>query len=234
MSKNQMPERDGKDEGPGRWARSSRTLSFWVLFVLVSILLVQLFSPQQRDAAELIYSQVVAQLEQNNVTSITIIEGREVEGELRTPITTEGGQATRFVMSLPMANSEAFLQLVSDAGVDEIKGEPAQQNWWAFVLGALPWILILGIWIFMLRQMQSGGSRAFQFGKSKARLLTGDTPQVTFADVSGADEAKEELKEIIEFLKDPQKFTRLGGRLPKGALLIGPPGTGKTLLARAV
>jgi cell division protease FtsH len=99
---------------------------------------------------------------------------------------------------------------------------------------ALPWLLIIGFWIFMLRQMQGGGSKAFQFGKSKARLLTGDTPKVTFADVAGADEAKDELQEIIEFLKDPQKFSRLGGRLPKGVLLVGPPGTGKTLLARAV
>jgi cell division protease FtsH len=99
---------------------------------------------------------------------------------------------------------------------------------------ALPWLLIIGFWIFMLRQMQAGGSKAFQFGKSKARLLTGDTPKVTFADVAGADEAKDELQEIIEFLKDPQKFSRLGGRLPKGVLLVGPPGTGKTLLARAV
>jgi cell division protease FtsH len=115
-----------------------------------------------------------------------------------------------------------------------ITGAEARQNWWIVMLQALPWLLIIGFWIFMLRQMQAGGSKAFQFGKSKARLLTGDTPKVTFADVAGADEAKDELQEIIEFLKDPQKFSRLGGRLPKGVLLVGPPGTGKTLLARAV
>ena len=96
------------------------------------------------------------------------------------------------------------------------------------------WLLIIALWVFLFRQMQSGGNRAFSFGKSKAKLLTGDTPKLTFADVAGADEAKVELQEIIEFLKDPQKFTRLGGRLPKGALLVGPPGTGKTLLAKAV
>jgi cell division protease FtsH len=115
-----------------------------------------------------------------------------------------------------------------------IRGADPRQNWWVMVLQALPWLLIIGLWIFMLRGMQAGGSKAFQFGKSKARLLTGDTPKVTFADVAGADEAKDELQEIIEFLKDPQKFSRLGGRLPKGVLLVGPPGTGKTLLARAV
>jgi cell division protease FtsH len=116
----------------------------------------------------------------------------------------------------------------------EIGAAEPRQNWWTLIIGVLPWLLIFGFWIFMLRQMQVGGSKAFQFGKSKARLLTGDTPKVTFADVAGADEAKEELQEIIEFLKDPQKFSRLGGRLPKGVLLVGPPGTGKTLLARAV
>ena len=104
----------------------------------------------------------------------------------------------------------------------------------AIIIAALPWIVILGLWFFLLRQLQAGGSRAFAFGKSKAKLLAGDTPKITFADVAGADEAKVELQEIIEFLKDPQKFTRLGGRLPKGALLVGPPGTGKTLLAKAV
>src|SRR5690554_5039631 len=98
----------------------------------------------------------------------------------------------------------------------------------------LPWILLIGIWFFFLRQMQAGGAKAFQFGKSKAKLLSADTPKVTFENVAGADEAKYELQEIIEFLKDPQKFSRLGGRLPKGVLLVGPPGTGKTLLARAV
>jgi len=102
------------------------------------------------------------------------------------------------------------------------------------VVQILPYLVLVALWIFFIRQMQAGGNKAFSFGKSKAKLLTGDTPKVTFADVAGADEAKVELQEIIEFLKDPQKFTKLGGRLPKGALLVGPPGTGKTLLARAV
>ncbi len=102
------------------------------------------------------------------------------------------------------------------------------------VIAFLPYLFLIGLWVFLFRQMQAGGAKAFSFGKSKAKLLTGDTPKVTFADVAGADEAKVELQEIIEFLKDPQKFTKLGGRLPKGALLVGPPGTGKTLLAKAV
>jgi len=115
-----------------------------------------------------------------------------------------------------------------------IGAEQARTNWWSLLGGLLPWIFLFGLMVFWLRQMQAGGARAFSFGKSKAKLLSGDTPKVTFSDVAGCEEAKEELQETIEFLKDPSRFTRLGGRLPKGALLVGPPGTGKTLLARAV
>jgi cell division protease FtsH len=104
----------------------------------------------------------------------------------------------------------------------------------AWVVNFVPWLIVIGFYLFVFKQMQAGGAKAFSFGKSKAKLLTGDTPKITFADVAGADEAKQELQEIIEFLRDPQKFTKLGGRLPKGALLVGPPGTGKTLLAKAV
>jgi cell division protease FtsH len=229
-----MANKDGKDDGPGQWARNSRTLSFWVLFVLVSILLVQLFSPQQPEAADLGYTQFLQELEADNVASVKIIEGKRVEGELRAPVKgAQGTESDHFTMILPTRDPEAFVTRLEERGV-AIDADEEQVNWWTLILGALPWILIIAIWLFMLRQMQAGGSRAFQFGKSKAKVLSGDTPQVTFADVAGADEAKEELQEIIEFLKDPQKFTRLGGRLPKGALLVGPPGTGKTLLARAV
>jgi cell division protease FtsH len=233
MAKNQGPDKGGKDEGASRWTRNSRTLSFWVLFVLVSILLVQLLSPQQPDSDKLSYSQVRTQLTQGNIQAVTIKDGKLVEGELRSPVSIDGAEIRNFTMTLPIRDPESFVAALEAANV-AITGEESSQNWWMMLVGILPWILILGIWIFMLRQMQAGGSKAFQFGKSKAKVLSGDTPQVTFADVSGADEAKDELQEIIEFLKDPQKFTRLGGRLPKGALLVGPPGTGKTLLARAV
>jgi cell division protease FtsH len=132
-----------------------------------------------------------------------------------------------------VANSETEVERLRAKNVS-IKAEDPRVSIGSVLINILPWIIIFGIWIFLFRQMQSGGNKAFSFGKSKAKLLSGDTPKVTFADVAGADEAKVELREIIEFLKDPARFTKLGGRLPKGALLVGPPGTGKTLLARAV
>jgi cell division protease FtsH len=230
-----MADRDGnRGERPGRWTRNTKSLSFWVLFVLVSLLLFQLFNgPGHDNAAELSYTQMLDQVKAENVSEVTVVDGKKIEGDLRTPIAVGDHQVRKFVVTLPVPGSDQYLPVLEQHNVS-IKGAEARQNWVALLLSILPWVLLFAIWIFMLRQMQSGGSKAFQFGKSKAKVLSGDTPKVTFADVAGADEAKEELVEIIEFLKDPQRFTRLGGRLPKGALLVGPPGTGKTLLARAV
>ena len=227
-----------RDRGPkGRWGQFSRTASFWVLMFLIPLLIYQVATPRNKTRAEEItYSTFRAQLRDKNIIDVTIVDGKKLEGKLRNPIAAnaQNNRAVKdFWTHLPVKDDESLVDELEAANVN-IKGALPRQNWWALLLGALPWILIIGFWIFMLRQMQVGGSKAFQFGKSKAKLLTGDTPKVTFADVAGADEAKDELQEIIEFLKDPQKFSRLGGRLPKGVLLIGPPGTGKTLLARAV
>ncbi|MGH7445406.1 MAG: ATP-dependent zinc metalloprotease FtsH, partial [Longimicrobiales bacterium] len=232
-----MPDRD-KEPGkrPSRFARVTRGASFWILIFLVPLLLLNVFNPnKQEQAVDLDYHpQFTAQLDAGNIDSVTIVGGSRIEGVLSNPIVVDDQQSRHFVTDVPFANSTDELQTrLIERGVSISAADP-EQNWWIILLQALPWLLIIGFWFFMLRQMQAGGSKAFQFGKSKARLLSGDTPKVTFADVAGADEAKEELQEIIEFLKDPQKFSRLGGRLPKGVLLIGPPGTGKTLLARAV
>ena len=230
-----MPDRDQeRGKGPGRFSRFSKTASFWILIILIPLLIINVFSPRRQDAAELPYTPDFRhQLEAGNIRQAKIIEGKRIEGTLATPIQREDNTVREFWTILPIQDSERILAEI-EARVPEIQGAEPRQNWWTLVISILPWLLIFGFWIFMLRQMQVGGSKAFQFGKSKARLLTGDTPKVTFADVAGADEAKDELQEIIEFLKDPQRFSRLGGRLPKGVLLVGPPGTGKTLLGKAV
>jgi cell division protease FtsH len=229
-----MQERDNKpDPNANRWSRFSKTASFWILIIATAFLFTQVLSPGRQQPEELSYTEFSRQLDAGNVREVTVIDGKRLEGELRQPIPKEQKSVQEFFTQLPIRDSEIVLERLEAANVP-ITGAEARQNWWILIVQALPWLLIIGFWLFMLRQMQSGGSKAFQFGKSKARLLTGDTPKVTFADVAGADEAKDELQEIIEFLKDPQKFSRLGGRLPKGVLLVGPPGTGKTLLARAV
>jgi cell division protease FtsH len=229
-----MQQRDSNPEPQQtRWSRYSRTASFWILLMFTAFLMLTVFSPRRDQPEELIYTEFSRQLEVGNVDSVTVIDGRRLEGRLRQPVARGQTQVQEFFTLLPIRDSEQVLGRLEAANIP-ITGAEARQNWGIVLLQALPWLLIIGFWIFMMRQMQSGGSKAFQFGKSKARLLTGDTPKVTFADVAGADEAKDELQEIIEFLKDPQKFSRLGGRLPKGVLLVGPPGTGKTLLARAV
>ena len=215
------------------WGNLSKNLALWLLVALLALALFQMMSRQRSPTQEFSYTEFARQLDQGNVARVEIYDGKRLEGDFKTPVAQDGRSAKSFTVLLPIANSEAFVKRLDDAGVPIVAREP-KGGITAIIIAALPWIVILGLWFFLLRQLQAGGSRAFAFGKSKAKLLAGDTPKITFADVAGADEAKFELQEIIEFLKDPQKFTRLGGRLPKGALLVGPPGTGKTLLAKAV
>jgi cell division protease FtsH len=215
------------------WASFSKNLALWLLVILAGVALFQMMNNQRNPTQEFSYSDFRKQLDGGNVAKVIVFEGKRLEGEFRTPVVQDDRPAKGFTVLLPVANSEAFFQELEEANIPITAKEP-KGGITTFLIAALPWIVILGLWFFLLRQMQAGGSRAFSFGKSKAKLLSGDTPKITFADVAGADEAKVELQEIIEFLKDPQKFTRLGGRLPKGALLVGPPGTGKTLLAKAV
>jgi cell division protease FtsH len=215
------------------WGNLSKNLALWLLVGLLALALFQMMSRQRNPTQEFSYTEFSRQLDQGNVARVEVFDGKRLEGDFRAPVTQDGRTAKSFTVLLPVANSEVFIKRLEEAGVPILAKEP-KGGITAIIIAALPWIVILGLWFFLLRQLQAGGSRAFAFGKSKAKLLAGDTPKVTFADVAGADEAKVELQEIIEFLKDPQKFTRLGGRLPKGALLVGPPGTGKTLLAKAV
>jgi cell division protease FtsH len=215
------------------WGRFSKTLSFWVFILLIPVVLIRLAGPTSEQTSEVNYSDYKAQLNANNIREVTVSAGKNVTGTFRQPAAIGQKVAKRFTVQLPVANSQAEVDQLQARGVLITSTDP-KPNLLSVVVSFLPWLLLIGFYLFLFRQMQSGGAKAFSFGKSKAKLLTGDTPKVTFADVAGADEAKQELQEIIEFLKDPQKYTKLGGRLPKGCLLVGPPGTGKTLLARAV
>src|SRR5215203_4024797 len=222
-----------KPKGPKNWGKFSKTLSFWVLITLLAGTLFTYTSGSKDSAQKINYTDYRAQLDAGNVKSATFQDGLSLIGELKTPISVNRRPVTKFKLDLPVKNSDEELTYLRSKNVI-IDSQPRGASIGSFLLMFLPYIIIFGIWIIILRQMQAGGAKAFSFGKSKAKLLTANSPKVTFADVAGADEAKVELEEIIEFLKDPQKFTKLGGRLPKGALLVGPPGTGKTLLARAV
>ncbi len=203
-------------------------LAIWVAVLVLLAALFNLFnSPaQNRRGNEITYSEFIAAVDSGRVTEVTIA-GSRIYGAL-----TEGGQ--QFTTYAP--DDRMLVERLEKKGV-KFKARPSEEDVPSFMSVLVTWfpmLLLIGVWIFFMRQMQSGSGRAMGFGKSRAKLLTERQGRVTFDDVAGVDEAKSDLEEIVEFLRDPQKFQRLGGRIPRGALLVGPPGTGKTLIARAV
>ncbi|HXV86902.1 MAG TPA: ATP-dependent metallopeptidase FtsH/Yme1/Tma family protein, partial [Gemmatimonadales bacterium] len=211
----------------------SKNLVFWLLIVLLSIAFYQMVNSAKAEYADIKYSTFSRELERDNVAEVEITSGQFVRGEFKEQISVNGRVVRQFSVMLPVQHSESLVERLESRNIP-IEAKEPRPSLGAVFLQLLPWMILIGLWLFFWRQVQQGGNRAFAFGKSRAKQLTADTPKLTFADVAGCDEAKVELQEIIEFLKDPQRFQRLGGRLPKGVLLVGPPGTGKTLLARAV
>ncbi len=217
-----------------RFSGASRAAAFWIFLALMSVLAFQFMRQSDDRANVLVLSEFHRQIEAENILKVTFFGEARVEGELRNTITLPSGADVHEFRTDLVPGAAVALEEQLRAQSVEITARPQGTAWWGVLLGILPWLLLIAFWIWIVRSIQSGGNKAFQFGRSRAKLISPDTPQVNFGDVAGAEEAKDELEEIVEFLKDPPQYSRLGGRLPKGVLLVGPPGTGKTLLARAV
>ena len=204
-----------------------KNLALWILIGLLLIALINLFqgSSSRGPHEHLTYSDFLRNVEANNITDVEI-RGQNVTGHMK------NGNA--FATYVPEDGQLIDRLRTHNVEIDVLPSEGSEPGFFDYLISWFPILLLIAVWIFFMRQMQSGGGKALGFGKSKARLLAEKAGRVTFEDVAGIDEAKQELEEIVEFLRDPRKFQRLGGKIPKGALLVGPPGTGKTLLARAI
>ena len=206
-----------------------RNLAIWMLIALAMVFLFNTFNAKKVDFEDISFSAFSKNVDEGKVKEVTI-KGQEITGKY---VDNAGKEKKAFHTYAP--DDPDLVKNLRGKNV-QITARPLDDNPWymTMLVSWLPMLLLIGVWIFFMRQMQAGGGKAMSFGKSRAKLLTETTNKVTFADVAGIEEAKEELQEIIAFLKDPKRFTKLGGRIPKGVLLVGAPGTGKTLLARAI
>ena len=243
-------QRPGKNKRSGQqfrqdddfnWNKVLKVVLSWSAIILLVFLVMTLFKGAEATEIEVTYTEYLDFLQKNNIAEATIkkseLTNYDFHGVLREPkrLQRGGKEVTfqKFNLTLPILDS-AVIKDWTDRGV-KFTVTKEDNAWISALVGALPWVLLLVVWLIIMRRMQGAGPRGiFSFGKSRAKLLNEGAPKVTFLDVAGADEAKQELYEIIEFLKEPTKFQKLGGKIPRGVLLLGPPGTGKTLLARAV
>ncbi len=237
--KNLNKDKDGKQKEPMGWRSTGKSMMFWFALFLIVIVFYTYYTGLNQDFVEITYSEFNTQINNNNVLEVSFtdqeIEGRLSEAQIFAS-SNSSNSYSKFKTRIPFPdiNYEIVKRLEeNDINITaKIKGP----DLFSILISIAPWIFLILLWLFFIKQMQggSGPKGLFSFGKSKAKLITDERPKVTFKDVAGAEEAKEELMEIIEFLNEPGKFQKLGGKIPKGALLLGPPGTGKTLLARAV
>ena len=239
--KRPTPQR-GRDDNqkpqPKLWG-SGRSMLFWLALFLLVFVTYQYFAGFDKSKVDITYTEFINEVDSGNIAEVTFSD-REIEGKLVKPKTFAASPANepaqQFTTRIPFPDVNYELVNRLEAKGVKITAKVEGPDFFSILISIAPWLILILVWIFFLRQMQGGaGARGlFSFGKSKARLLTDERPRVNFNDVAGAEEAKEELQEIIEFLREPAKFQKLGGKIPKGALLLGPPGTGKTLLARAI